>query len=91
MIGKILMCDTCGSSVGQDARPVRDGSQARKVANRGNIRRVRLGRQRFNSFRSRVVAFDLCRACNNSDNLERLRLAQVMYAERWGTTWEEQA
>lgn len=78
MIGRILLCDGCGTPAG--ATPCVEGKHTRQVANRGTIRKVTLGR-----WNGKSVTRDLCEACRLSAVGVRFQQQYVDWEGRgWG-------
>jgi hypothetical protein len=83
MIGSILLCDRCGETGGALAAP--DGATSRKVAYRGTIRRVKVGRTHYRvSGPGRLHSLDLCGRCNTPKVLADAQRDAANRAERYG-------
>lgn len=94
MIASILMCDRCHRSTQAGALPALSGGASRLAANRGTIRRIRLGRLYWRSRdgeregAGRPYSVDLCASCAHPTILAALRDEKAAYAERSGARWE---
>ena len=86
MIGSILMCDRCGDTGG--ALPCADGATSRKVAYRGSIRRIKLGRTFHGGPQGRLASLDLCKRCNRPDVITEAQIRHEHSASRWGDRFE---
>jgi len=87
VIGSILLCDRCGETGG--ALPSASGGEARKVRNRGTIRRVKLGRTFWRDrLPGKLVSLDLCKRCNRPDVIAEAQIRNESQANRYGTRFE---